>query len=113
MKSWALLCLLVLTFYGHRLVYAQWYAFTSMLGLVVAVLLWVHRGKRGSMIWMVSLFGVVEGLQIFGCQAWNARLRLQTSRTEGTCDLLTGFPFTSLGLLAALLLCAAWLDRNR
>lgn len=104
--------MLVVTFYGHRLVYAQWYAFTSLLGLCLAVLLWFQRGKRWSMIWNVSMFGVAEGLQIFACQAWNASLQVQTTRTEGTCDALTGFPFTSLGLLAALFIATAWLDRN-
>lgn len=113
MRSWQLLALLAAVQFAPAYFRYRWDVWGSLLGLTLAIVVWSIRGKRFTTMWWVCLYGTIEGLQIFACQAANIFYKVKTDQWEGTCDRITGLPFYTMGLMGAAALAALWLDRNK
>lgn len=91
----------------------RWHAFTAMLGLISCFLFWNMRGPRWSVMWAVCLWGTIEGAEVFVCQLLGAYTRAVTVRQfEGMCDVQTGFPFFTFGLLMMTVCATLWIERH-
>jgi hypothetical protein len=100
MKPWQLLVLLAAVFYTYD--YFPLRAATAMafLGLLCAVLLWTIRGPRTRVMWPICMFGVVEGLEVFGCQLALNWVPRDAPRFHGVCEAYTGLPMYGWGISA-------------
>lgn len=80
----------------------RWGAFTSGLGLGMAVLTWAQRGRYFSTRWFIALWGTVEGLEIFVCQG--AYVFFPKQGTMGQCSAYVNLPLYQWGLVAVAVL---------
>lgn len=81
-------------------------------GLLTAVLLWQLRGPRSRVLWIVSLFGIVEGIQVFVCQMASNWRSVTAPRFAGVCDSYSGLPLYGWGLIAMAFLAAYVHDKK-
>lgn len=112
MKSWHLICMLAVTHYGAEFFHARWHVFTAGMGATCLYLLHHVKAPEGSMLWLVCAWGQYESLQVFVCQGMGAVTMAQTRPFEGMCDVQTGVPFFTSGLIFNLVLATLWLVRS-
>lgn len=84
----------------------------SLQGLLGAVLLWRMRHDGGRLLWLVCLFGVIEGAQVFVCQMASNWIPADAPRFSGICDAYSGLPLYAWGVVALAML-AAHLHDNK
>lgn len=114
LRSWALLLMLGVTHYATpHMGDGHWYAWTSAMGLMFAVLFWFIRGPRLSMIWLVSMWGIIENLEVFFCQAAGVKTNAVADGLQGMCGKQLGLPIAEFGAVAMIVLCVLWLERNK
>lgn len=96
-----------MTHYAYEAFPNRWATFAAFLGLTTAVQFWMHRGPRKGLLWPVSVFGVVEGSQVFACQIAQNWWAAEAGPFHGMCDVYTGVPLYLAGL-SALSILAYW-----
>lgn len=108
-----LLALLAMTHYAYDFFPRRHETALAFHGLLTVVLLWQLRGPSGRLLWLVCLFGIVEGAQVFACQlALNWRAAPDVARFAGVCDSFSGVPLYGWGLVALVWLAAYVHDKK-
>lgn len=105
-----LLSILVWAHLSDVLFQNRWAAFTSGLGIALAILTWNQRGQRFSIRWFICLWGAIEGLEIFVCQGlynWFPK-----DGDLGQCSAYTSLPLYGWGTVAVAVL-AYWVVKGR
>jgi hypothetical protein len=95
-----LFVLLAMAHYTYDFFPNRWATCLAFMGLLSAWLLWSIRGPRHGLLWLVCVFGVVEGLELFACQLASNWQEVDAARFRGVCEAYTGVNLYGWGLVA-------------